>query len=654
MTRYWPRLPLAGKVFLVCVSMAFVVSLVGSIVLYQGACDSLRQQTREHLKALAATAALQIDPVIHETIRKRGDESSANYKCMKKILAAMRAPNSGVRHVYTMRKTDRPEVWQFVVDGEQNPELVSHVGDDCDVRSYPDMQLAFSGPAADQDLTEDEWGIWLSGYAPIRDASGRAVAVIGMDMSQAHLLRERAMLWQATVRNVLVALAMAMFLSLLVTRALLRPVRVFTRAAERVRGGDLEFQVPVTGSDEICRFAQAFNHMIAGLRQTTRDVLTGAFNHMYFHEMLTAEIERGRRYKHRFCLLILDLDRFKVINDSMGHPIGDSIIRQLAQVLQEGVRKSDHVFRYGGDEFAVVLPETDKEAGMAVAEGLREQVEKHCFSAVPVSHLIAGDSVEDERRVVHLSITVGLSAFPVDHTTKDGLTMAADIALCRAKHVSRNSVAAYDPSIAGTDNIDPQDLYQVLRDPNAAAVRSLAAAVDARDPYTCGHSERVAGYAVQIGDSIGVTTDMADALRIAGMLHDLGKIGIPDPILSKRGSLTNDERDSIRKHPALGGNILRRTPQLDLVLPAVLFHHERWDGAGYPNGLKGEEIPLIARIMGVADAFDAMTSERPYRRAMSVDDSLSELRAGAGKQFDPELVEVFISAVTSRAKDQAA
>lgn len=232
--------------------------------------------------------------------------------------------------------------------------------------------------------------------------------------------------------------------------------------------------------------------------------------------------------------------------------------------------------------------------------------------------------------------------------------MAADIALCRAKHVSRNSVCAYDPAVCAEDNVDPHDLYQMLKDPNSAAMQSLSAALDAKDKFTGGHSERVTSYAVKIGEALGAEDDIIAGLKVAGQLHDIGKMGIPESILNKTGSLTNEEREAIQSHPTVAENILRRAPQLDLIVPAVLFHHERWDGAGYPDGLSGETIPLMARILAIADAFDAMTSDRPYRKALSIQHALLELKANAGKQFDPNLVESFINAMSSEVQSNAA
>jgi len=652
-----PRLslPLRGKVFLVSAGLALGVSLCGSIVLYRGASRSLREEVRAHLRTVAATAALQVDPELHERIRNTSDEAGEPYRKLKAALKAVRDANSGIRYVYTMRKTNRSSKYQFVVDAEEDPANLSHVGDEYDTSRYPEMQKAFSGPAADTEPEEDKWGTWLSAYAPIRDSQGRAVAIIGLDMSINRLRQEEAMLRSAVVHQALVAFALAVALSLLITKALLRPLSSLTRAAQRIRNGDLDFQVDIHRSDELGQFVNAFNGMIAGLKdsrermveQATRDFLSGLFNHMHFQERLQTEIERAERYDRPLAVLVLDIDRFKLVNDTLGHQIGDSILRQLGALVSRTIRSMDIAARYGGDEFAVILPEADEETALAAAERVRADVEAYPFQAVRLDELPPGDLVPEGTRSVQVTVTIGLAVYPNHHRTRDGLIMAADIALCRAKHISRNSVWSYDPMLMGEEQLDPHELYQMLRDPNVAAIQSLAAAVDAKDAYTHGHSERVTDYALQIGQALGTGQELLDSLKVAGLLHDLGKIGVPDSILNKPGALTREEREAIEQHPSVGGKILRRAPQLDQIIPAVMFHHERWDGGGYPDGLRGDSIPLMARILAIADAFDAMTSDRPYRKAMTVEQAVLELRVNAGKQFDPDLVEVFLQNLAS-------
>lgn len=654
-------LPLGVKVFLVCVISAILVSSMGSAVLYRGASHSLRQQLREYLMATAATAALQVDPRLHALVKTEADRHSSAYYIIQRKLRAMRRANPEVHNAYTMRKTASKNTWQFIVDVDGGPD--TPVGCKYDVSELPEMQKAFDGPSADKEPARDKWGTWLSGYAPIRDAGGRAVAILGIDVSFAGVRHEESLLGRAALRTFALAFLLAVVVSLLVTRVLLNRVHVFSRAAERVRAGDLEFQLESSGSPEVRKFTDAFNSMIGGLKlsrerlmeETTLDALTGLYNHVYFQDVLASEIKSAGTRNQSLCLMIFDIDHFKGLNDAFGYSVGARVIRQIGDLLRQSIREGDILARYGGDEFAVILPDTDIETGRSLAEKLRRSIETQRFRIALMDEVLPGGSVPDDREVTGITVTAGLVNYPNNQRSRDGLVMAAEIAVSRAKHKSRNSVCVYDV-MAGHDDdeLDLKELYQVLRDPNAAAIQSLAAAVDAKDPYTRGHSERVARYAVMIGKVLGESAESIDSFKVAGLLHDLGKIGVPDSILRKPGKLTDEEYDTLKQHPSVGGNILRRAPQLDVVIPAVVSHHERWDGRGYPDGLDNTSIPLMARVLAVADAFDAMTSDRPYRAAMRPDDALDELCKNMNIQFDPEIVEAFCIAISSEGQLQAA
>ncbi|AKG53059.1 hypothetical protein DGWBC_0373 [Dehalogenimonas sp. WBC-2] len=362
------------------------------------------------------------------------------------------------------------------------------------------------------------------------------------------------------------------------------------------------------------------------IQATTRantDELTGLYNHRHFHERIEQEIGRGSRFGITFSLIILDLDLFKVYNDIYGHLAGDQLLRKIGQLLQNSVRNIDLPFRYGGEEFAVLLPETRIDDAYRVAERLRKTIEtKSSFREMPVT------------------ASLGVANWPGDALMKEELIHRADTALYRAKRAGRNRtcIASDDD---GTEK--PPDLIdETGAQPQALSIiYALAATVDAKDHYTYGHSRKVSEYAVSIADALKLPEDTVHFIRAAGLLHDIGKIGVPDSILAKPSALETQEWEPIRTHPELGVEILKHVVDLTRCLPAILHHHEHWDGSGYPHHLKGEAIPLEARILSVADAYDAITSPRPYRTQLNVNDALMELKRCAGSQFDPQLVPLF-------------
>lgn len=661
MTGLWSRLPLAGKMFLVCALLAMTASSVGNVLFYREASDCLREEVRQRVVSLASTIASQVSPSLHAQIRDPADESSAAYRQITAVLRKARMANPEVRHVYTVRPTSNGRTWRYVIDSKENPKLQSHVGETYDAGNSHEISSALLTPSADKNPTESQSGTWLCGYAPIKDGRGRAEAVVGVDISAGELYAALAGLERAQGTNVLVCTALAVALGWATTLAGVKVLRTFGQAAERVRAGDLDFQLEVSRADEIGKFTETFNQMIVGLRlsrerlkeSTSVDLMTGLANHVHFHGRLEDEIERASLQGGELCVLLMDVDKFTLINDAFGHDVGDGLVQQVASVLSRSVRKTDVVARLGGDDFAVILSDVGVVEGLEMAERLRANVEEHGFQNVPAD-VLPIDAPSGGEGSVHLTITAGMAAYPAHHSTKDGIVMAAEIALCQAQRSTHNTVCVFDHGDTINEGIDPDDLYQVLRDPSTAALQSLAAAIDARDTYTQGHSERVSHYAQVLAQWLEGDPAIVDRVRVAGLVHDLGKLGIPDAILSKPSHLTPEEQEIIRGHPSLGESILRRAHQLEQVIPAVLCHHERWDGAGYPNGLAGEDVPLLARMIGVADAFDAMTTARPYRPALSLEQAFSELRMGAGKQFDPSLVEPFIKSLSAEQLGRAA
>lgn len=371
-------------------------------------------------------------------------------------------------------------------------------------------------------------------------------------------------------------------------------------------------------------------------RQAITDGLTGLYNHRECQRRLGEEIERAQRYGRVLSLLMVDVDYFKAVNDTHGHQVGDLVLRHIAKELVTQLRHVDICSRYGGEEFLLMLPETDVDAAGRVADRI-------------VQAIAAGDLVLPSGRTVPLSVSIGVASFPGDADDRESLIAAADDALYEAKESGRNRACRYRE--AARMAAFESDVRTLIEDPTVSAVKHLAAVVDAKSVYTRGHSSEVTQSAMAFAEHLALTDEQKDGLRIAGLLHNLGNASVPDRILAKPGPLTEEERKVIQAHPGLAELLGREAPRFKGVAQAILYHHERWDGHGYPRGLSGEEIPRLARILGLVEAYHAMTSPRPYRRRLNREEAVRELRAGSGTQFDPSLVERFIESLPTLASD---
>ena len=370
---------------------------------------------------------------------------------------------------------------------------------------------------------------------------------------------------------------------------------------------------------------------IRAMRLALTDPLTGLGNHRSFHERLQRELVVAEEEGTSLALCLVDLDDLKTINDRYGHPVGDLVLGQVASRLRQGGES----FRLGGDEFAVLLPRQEERQATAVAGSIVERV-----AALHVNG------------VGTVTVSAGVATYPTQGSGRDELIRLADSALYWAKKDGKNRVRAY-----AAESVLRANLGQLGDTPDRAAryraAESLARAVDERDAFAGSHSQRVGDYSARISRRLGADESSIELTRLAGHLHDLGKLAIPEELLRKPSALSDAERLVLERHPQIGYQMLESLG-VEPVAEWVLHHHERWDGSGYPNRLAGDQIPLGSRILFVADAYDAMTSEHGYGERLSQHEALAELERCAGTQFDPAVVRALAEDLLAAAEPEPA
>ncbi|MBM3248534.1 MAG: HD domain-containing protein [Candidatus Omnitrophica bacterium] len=442
------------KVTLLLVLSLFFIATLSNYLIYKFSYDSQFNQLRSKLKIIAQTAALFIDADVLQQVplNKEGINSQA-YKTIAEKLMSIKRVNPPIKYIYTMVKTDKEGVWQFVVDPEPLVSgITSYPGDKFNATQYSEISKAFFGPAADKKLEVDKWGIFLSGYAPIRDKTGKAVAMMGVDVAADDVYAFQKGVKQRGVLVLVLGIVISLFLGMMISKKITNPINELVEGTYHIGEGDLRYRVRVRTKDEIGELGRSFNQMADSLFEVRKKLLD------YFYR------------------------------------IAQSLVRIL----------------------------------------------------------------------------------------------------------------------------------------------------EAKDQYTRGHSERVADLSEKIAAKLGIPKDKIDLLKEAALLHDVGKIGIKESILNKEGKLTTEEWDDIQKHPIIGEDIIKPVSISEEMLAIVRGHHERYDGAGYPDKINGENINIFTAIVSVADAYDAMTSPRAYRPALSKKDSVGQLQINRGSQFHPEVVDALI------------
>jgi diguanylate cyclase (GGDEF)-like protein len=380
-----------------------------------------------------------------------------------------------------------------------------------------------------------------------------------------------------------------------------------------------------------------------------KDSHTGLYNHRYLMERLAKEIVRAKRYSSPLSVLMIDIDYFKSINDVYGHRYGDMILKKLGRFLLDTVRENDVVVRFGGEEFVIIMPDTDRADAELAAQRILGAVRKHIF--------------DPEKRKITVKLSLGLADLSVDGAANPAdLIDLADKAMRNAKRSGgdRLSLSKRDGEEEMESIVKTQKKDKVLKIREKVAkmseratgavvesINALAKTIEARDHYTGEHAKSMVKIVTELGKNMKLPDEKIKELENAAVLHDLGKLGISDSILLKKGSLNKSEYAKVKKHPQIGADLVKAIKCLDEVVPMVLHHHERFDGKGYPSGLKGKDIPIGARIVAVADVYQALMTERPYRKAYTREEAIDIVVEGSGTQFDPEVIKMFLKAIRS-------
>lgn len=371
-------------------------------------------------------------------------------------------------------------------------------------------------------------------------------------------------------------------------------------------------------------------HIDTLLTFVNKDGLTDLYNHRYFHEYLKKYFAKENVIKKPVSLIMMDLNGFKLYNDIYGHQQGDQVLRTVAYLIEKNLKKGQIACRYGGDELALILPGVTKEQAVEIASRLKEIIDSYAFEGQ--------DHLPDH----NLTVSAGVSQSLGEDDTPTALIDRTDAALYRAKFLCRNRVEMFATIFEEFSHNHSEDslLIDALQ-----PIKTLITVINSRDKYTYSHIERVVLFCEKVADYIKMDYETKKKLICAAYLHDLGKINIPKEILISDEQLTEEQWEELKKHPKDSADIIAHVPELQDLAPIVLSHHERYDGKGYPNGLKGEEIPYLSRLLSLADSFDAMTHRRPYKPTKTIEQAYQEIRDNSGTQFDPNLTEIFISAM---------
>lgn len=357
---------------------------------------------------------------------------------------------------------------------------------------------------------------------------------------------------------------------------------------------------------------------------TIHDDLTGLFNRRYFKEYMEKNWKEGANQS----FLYLDIDDFKLFNEMYGEDCGDDVLKWCGKVISSAVGRDGLVFRLGSNEYVVYLRNKTKNDLLSLSQEIQKGV--------------VTEGGEKPKVLQPITMSIGIALYPSTASNYDELLKQAERATFFAKQGGKNSIEVYGTATEEKkEKVKKPGAYEQI----SSTIYALTAAINAKDSYTFDHSIHVSQYAVLLAKEIGLNSNEVQIIKEAGLLHDIGKIGIPEHILMKQGKLTDEEYEIMKTHVTRSVEMIHFLPNMNYVIPAVISHHERYDGRGYPRGLAGEEIPLQGRILAVCDCYDAMVSKRAYKEALSKEYAISELQKNKGLQFDPDLVDVFVTLI---------
>jgi diguanylate cyclase (GGDEF)-like protein len=376
-----------------------------------------------------------------------------------------------------------------------------------------------------------------------------------------------------------------------------------------------------------------------------KDPHTGLYNRRHFKETLEKELALAKRHAQSLSLIMMDIDYFKAVNDVYGHPFGDLVLKQFAQVLKKTVRRYDTIFRFGGEEFVMISPRTDRPTGLVLAKRLLKTINAHSFG--------------NKAHLIKLKVSVSVASYPEEGVVIRGFDLVnlADRILNKVKEYGGNKVfssedlerlegkAPSENDASKVIELLKKKIYRLSQRANQSlieAIFALAKTIGLKDWYSDTFTKRMMNYAIEIAKMLKLPKNEIEHIRKAVILHDIGKVGINEKILLKHSKLTTGEFETMKKHPQLSTDLIRPLYFLRGTVPLILYHHERWDGKGYPHRLKGKEIPIGARIIAIVDAYRSLTSNRPYRKAYPKSSAVKILKRESGTKFDPQVTAAFL------------